>query len=88
MASSWAWAWCPASPLLIPDTLKIDLDQPAGFPNGRMLADPVLDILLAVVLLDLGAMGQYADTLANVPLNPPANDVAFDDAFPYLAPPH
>lgn len=39
----------------IPDVVKIDTDDPSGFPNGRMLTDPVIDIILAVLLLDLGA---------------------------------
>jgi hypothetical protein len=48
---------------VIPDVLKIDLDLPAGFhfdpvtcgpvANGRGLADPVIDIILAVLLVDL-----------------------------------
>lgn len=73
-----------AAPLVVPDVLRIDLAQPAGFPNGRRLADPVIDVTLAVVLLDLGTHG--AGTLAALPLNPVANDVAFSATFPYLAP--
>ena len=38
---------------VVPDTLKIDLTAAAGFPNGRKLEDPVIDVTLAVVLLDL-----------------------------------
>lgn len=49
----------------------------AGFPNGRRLADDVLDTLLTFV-----ANGTpIGDSV-------PANDVAFRDAFPFLAPPH
>ncbi len=77
-----------AAPLVIPDTLTIDSAAAAGFPNGRTLADPVIDVTLAVVLLDLGAAGQDATTLAGLPLNPAANDVPFLGAFPYLAAPH
>jgi hypothetical protein len=77
-----------AAPLVVPDTLKIDPSMPAGFPNGRTLPDPVIDVTLAVVLLDLSAAGQTATTLAEVPVNPPANDVAFTSEFPYLAAPH
>lgn len=75
-----------AAPLVVPDTLKIDLTVDAGFPNGRLPADPVMDVTLAVVLLDLSAMGQTALTL--VGLNPTANDVEFSEDFPYFAPPH
>ena len=74
-----------AAPLVIPDTLKIDLSQPAGFPNGRLLTDPVMDVMLAVLLLDLSV--HAADTFVGV-LNPVANDVAFQTTFPYLAPAH
>ena len=77
-----------AGPLVVPDTLKIDLEDTAGFPNGRLLTDPVIDVTLAVVLLDLSDPNQDATSLAGIPLNPGANDVAFDDAFPYLAAPN
>lgn len=75
-----------AAPLVVPDTLAIDTALPAGFPNGRRLSDPVIDVTLAVVLLDLGV--HPAGTLAGLPLNPPANDKAFTTEFPYLATPH
>lgn len=76
------------APLVIPDVLHLDLSAPAGFPNGRRLPDPVIDVTLAVVLLDLGADGQDASTLAGLPLNPPANDKPFRDVFPYVAEAH
>jgi hypothetical protein len=75
-----------AAPLVVPDTLKLDLTGDAGFPNGRLPADPVMDVTLAVVLLDLNV--HDAGTLAGVPVNPPANDKAFLTDFPYLAEPH
>ncbi len=83
-----------AAPLVVPDTLKINPAMPAGFPNGRALVDPVIDVTLAVVLLDLtnpvgcGGAGCTALTLAGVPVNPPANDEEFSADFPYLAAPH
>jgi hypothetical protein len=77
-----------AAPLVIPDVITIDPSQPSGFPNGRRLAEPVLDVVIALLLLDLTEPGQTPTTLAELPLNPPANDVPFDAAFPYLAPPH
>lgn len=73
--------------LVIPDVLNIDPAQPAGFPNGRTLPDPVIDVTLAVLFLDLNAMGQGPGTFAGLPLNPPANDVPFPTGFPFLAPP-
>lgn len=70
---------------VVPDTLTIDLTKASGFPNGRKLADPVIDVTLAVIFLDLTKHSPL--TLANLPLNPPANDVAFRSTFPYLAAP-
>jgi len=75
-----------AAPLVVPDTLKIDTAQAAGFPNGRSLTDPVMDVTLAVVLIDLAVEGQTAASLVGV--NPTTNDVAFMDDFPYLANPN
>jgi len=73
--------------MIIPDTLKLDLARPSGFPNGRDLDDPVVDILLAMLLLDLNVSGQSTLTFANLPLNPPGNDRPFTTTFPFLAPP-
>lgn len=77
---------------LMGDVIALDSTQPAGFPNGRRLTDPVIDVTLALVLLDVaefGAAGPHpVTTFATLPLNPPANDVAFSASFPYLAAPH
>jgi len=70
---------------VVPDTLTINLAAASGFPNGRRLADPVIDVTLAVIFLDLTQHG--AGTFAGIPLNPPANDVAFQAGFPYLGMP-
>lgn len=70
---------------VVPDTLTLDLAAASGFPNGRKLADPVIDVTLAVIFLKLSAHGP--GTLAGLPLNPPANDVPFRSNFPYLAAP-
>jgi hypothetical protein len=75
-----------AAPLVVPDTLKIDLTGTAGFPNGRLPTDPVIDVTLAVIMLDLSEPGQDATTL--IGLNPTENDVPFSDDFPFFAPPH
>lgn len=72
--------------LVVPDTIKVDLTQPSGFPNGRRLTDSVIDIELAWIFLDLTK--HDANTLANRPLGPQANDVPFRPDFPYLAAPH
>lgn len=78
-----------AVPLIIPDTLKIDTSSPAGFPNGRLLTDPVIDVTLAVALLELtGDPAPHAPTALVGVLNPAANDREFADEFPFLAEPH
>ena len=74
----------PAS-LVVPDTIKLDLSKPMGFPNGRQLQDPVADITLAVLFLDMTK--QSPATFAQIPLNPPANDRAFLSTFPFVAAP-
>lgn len=82
----------PAS-LVVPDTIKVDLTRPAGFPNGRQLQDSVVDITLAVLFLDMNAPGQSPLTFTTVRpggLNPQANDInggAFLAAFPFVLPP-
>lgn len=75
------------------DDLTLNPAMPAGFPNGRALANPVIDITLAALLLDLdgglcGGAPCTAATIAGFPLNPGANDVAFLSTFPYVAPSH
>ncbi|MGE8133558.1 DUF4331 family protein [Novosphingobium subterraneum] len=73
---------------IIPDTLKLDLTRSTRFPNGRHPADPVVDILLATLLLDMSVTGQGPNTLATVPLNPPSNDKFFLLTFPFLPTPN
>lgn len=70
---------------VVPDTLTINLAAASGFPNGRKLPDPVIDVTLAVIFLDLTKHSPLV--LAQLPLNPPANDKAFRATFPFLAAP-
>ncbi len=82
--------------LVVPDVITIDTGADAGFPNGRRLSDPVMDITLAILLLDLSVDNQGAGTFLDLdpdmdgdqPLNPDANDIPFKTAFPYVADPH
>lgn len=60
----------------LPDTLKVNFAQPAGFPNGRRPQDDVIDVLLELILN------------GPVPDGVDANDRAFSPTFPYLADPH
>jgi len=59
---------------LLPDILTINAASAAGFPNGRGLADDVIDIELALV------------TNSQVASDCVGNDSAFSTSFPYLAP--
>jgi Domain of unknown function (DUF4331) len=71
---------------VIPDTVTINLNAPSGFPNGRRLQDPVIDVTLGILFLDLATQG--ADTFARLPLGPAANDRPFLTDFPFLAAPN
>lgn len=68
---------------VIPDTLTLSLQSPSGFPNGRDLDDPVVDITLAVIFLNL--LVHPANTFARIPVNPGSNDVPLRTSFPYFA---
>ena len=68
--------------LVVPDVIQLNLSQTSGFPNGRKLMDPVIDVTLAVLFLNLGVHG--ADTFAKIPLDPSGNDVPLPTAFPWL----
>ncbi|BEV00615.1 hypothetical protein [Novosphingobium olei] len=74
--------------IIIPDTLKLDLTRATRWPNGRHPSDPVVDLLLATLFLDMSASGQGPNTLANIPLDPPSNDKPFSLTFPFLATPN
>ncbi len=82
--------------LVVPnDVIQLDPTVAAGFPNGRRLQDPVIDVTLAVLLLRLntgicgtGVATCNAATLATLPLNPAMNDSTNGTTFPYLAAPH
>jgi hypothetical protein len=71
--------------LVVPDVLRLDLAQPAGFPNGRRFLDPVIDVTLAAIFLDLSR--HPATTFAAIPVNPNGIDQPLTAAFPFLAPP-
>jgi len=59
---------------LLPDILTVDTSSSAGFPNGRQLADDVIDIELGLV------------TNGIVTSDCVGNDSAFSASFPHLAP--
>lgn len=61
---------------LLPDVLTVDTSSAAGFPNGRGLADDVIDI-------ELGLVTNGAVTTDCV-----GNDSVFSGSFPYLAVPN
>lgn len=78
-----------AAPVVIPDVVTLDISSPTSWPNGRHPDDPVVDRVLAAILLDLGT--HPLDLFADLPLNPPGNDARADDVspanFPYLRDP-
>jgi hypothetical protein len=63
--------------IAFPDTLKMDLSKPDGFPNGRRLQDDVIDTELQLVFNQPlgGGFGDGVD----------AGDRKFLDHFPYAA---
>jgi hypothetical protein len=65
---------------LLPDILTVDLSDPVAFPNGRALADDVIDPELAIVT------GGFFGGSAVLSSDCVANDSAFQTRFPYLAP--
>ena len=83
-----------AVPMVVPDVLRLALASPDGFPNGRRLEDSVVDRIIAIALLDIGTPGDCQgnactiDSFVQIPINPTANELAFQPDFPYLAPPH
>jgi hypothetical protein len=60
--------------ILLPDILTVDVSNPAGFLNGRGLADDVIDAEYPLV------------TNGAVTTDCVSNDSDFSDSFPYLAP--
>lgn len=70
--------------LVVPDVITLDLARANGFPNGRLPDDPVIDLELAALFLDLRTT--TVDVLAKRPLNPGGPDHPMLASFPYLAP--
>jgi Domain of unknown function (DUF4331) len=77
-----------------PNRLAVLAADLCGFPNGRRLADDVVDIELEAVAQGYGSFLNGAFGLPNKSPNNQvgdgvdANDVAFSNAFPYVAAPH
>ncbi len=66
--------------IVFPDTLKMDLSKPDGFPNGRRLQDFVIDTELQLAFNQpLG--GSFGDGVKG-------NDEAYLTKFPFVAEPH
>ncbi len=73
-------------PAAKPNRLGVLADDLAGFPNGRRLADDVVDIEIQA-LMGAALSGELVPALAaGDGVN--ANNVAFGDSFPYLALPN
>jgi Domain of unknown function (DUF4331) len=69
----------------IGDVIRVDLGQTSGFPNGRKLAEDVVDVELKMLLCTL-ASAQFP---AGIPDGPTGNEpeAPFKAVFPFLAPP-
>ena len=66
--------------IVFPDTLKLNLAKPDGFPNGRRLEDYVIDTELQLVFNQkLG--GSFGDGVKG-------NDVPYLTKFPFVGEPH
>ena len=65
---------------VLPDVLP--LGDLSGFPNGRRLADDVIDVELGLIF---GVFGPPVPQLQSDGVD--ANDIAFMQTFPFLAPP-
>jgi len=70
------------APATSPNRLGVIDGDNAGFPNGRRLADDVIDIALQVV------MGELKNSPNDLGDAVDANDLEFVAAFPYVALPH
>ena len=74
------------APTAEPNSLGVLAGDLAGFPNGRRLADDVLDIAIQAVE-GAALTGELVEGLATVD-SVDANDLPFGDTFPYVALPH
>jgi hypothetical protein len=63
--------------------LTLNLNQPSGFPNGRVFTDPVIDEELAALFLNVSVEG--VGRFASLPLDPSGSGETFTGVFPYLA---
>lgn len=80
----------PASPLVPRTRIGLLAGDPGGFPNGRRLADDVVDIVERVVAGVWCVKGRTCDVEPVAVLLGDAvdqNDRPFTPTFPYLAPP-
>lgn len=88
-------------PFVFPDVILLNTGMPTGFPNGRALEVPVIDIILAVLLLDVldgdkafnfTTLQAFVDldgaTDGQQGLSQSGNDLEFAADFPYLAAAH
>jgi hypothetical protein len=74
------------APTAEPNPLGVLAGDLAGFPNGRRLADDVLDIAIQAVE-GAAITGELIEALAPID-SVDANDLEFGATFPYLALPH
>jgi hypothetical protein len=73
--------------LVMPDVLKVNPAAAVGLPNGRRLQDPVVDVTLSVILVQLGQPCGAATCSPTtlVGTNPPPHS-DYLTTFPYVGP--
>ena len=77
------------APTAEPERLGVLAGDNAGYPNGRRLADDVIDIaLMAVEGALLMPDEERAAVIASLQDGVDGNDVGFGASFPYVALPH
>ena len=77
------------APSATPNRLGVIAGDTSGFPNGRRLADDVVDVSLQVVEgILLMPDADRAAVIATLQDGADANDKAFLDVFPYVPLPH
>ena len=76
------------APVVVPDAMTYDANQPAGWPNGRGYDDPVIDRLLAAALLRLGAPHGLNDLVGVINRTGDETGTPLPAAFPFLRAAH
>ena len=72
------------------DVLRVDLGAASGFPNGRLLTDPIVDVELGLLLCGAANIGTFVGLNVcgpQAPVDAPLPKGGGTPAWPYLQPP-